>query len=224
MASAEQRYDYDWLVIGSGFGGSVSALRLSEKGYSVGVLECGRRFADDEFPKNTGDVRRYFWSPKLGMKGIFRLTTFKDVSVVSGCGVGGGSLGYACTLYVPPKQFFEDRQWAQMRDWETELAPHYAEAQRMLGVVENPHDDPADQLLRELGEELGVGDTYKHTPVGIYFGDARQDRPRPVLRRRGPRPHRLPACAAAAWSAARTAPRTRSSRTTSSSPSSSARA
>jgi cholesterol oxidase len=170
MASAEQRYDYDWLVIGSGFGGSVSALRLSEKGYSVGVLECGRRFADHEFPKNTGDLKRYFWSPKLGLKGIFRLTPFKDVSVVSGCGVGGGSLGYACTLYVPPKQFFEDRQWSEMADWETELAPHYAEAQRMLGVVENPHDDPADQLLRELGEELGVADTYKHTPVGIYFG------------------------------------------------------
>jgi cholesterol oxidase len=170
MAHAQQRYDYDWLVIGSGFGGSVSALRLSEKGYSVGVLECGRRFADDEFPKNTGDLKRYFWSPKLGLKGIFRLTPFKDVSVVSGCGVGGGSLGYACTLYVPPKQFFEDHQWSEMADWESELAPHYAEAQRMLGVVENPHDDPADQLLRELGEELGVADSYKHTPVGIYFG------------------------------------------------------
>jgi cholesterol oxidase len=166
-----ENYDFDWLVIGSGFGGSVSALRLSEKGHSVGVLECGRRFADDEFPKNTADLKRYFWNPRLGMKGIFRLTNFKDVAVVSGCGVGGGSLGYACTLYVPPSQFFEDRQWADMEDWETELAPHYAEAQRMLGVVENPHEDPADQLLRELGEELGVGETYKRTPVGIYFGE-----------------------------------------------------
>jgi cholesterol oxidase len=163
-------YDFDWLVIGSGFGGSVSALRLSEKGYDVGVLECGRRFADHEFPKSTADVRRYFWNPRLGMKGIFRLTTFKDVSVVSGCGVGGGSLGYANTLYVPPRAFFEDRQWAEMEDWENVLAPHYAEAQRMLGVAMNPHDDPADQLLRELGEELGVGDTYQKTPVGIFFG------------------------------------------------------
>ncbi len=171
MASGEHAYDYDWLVIGSGFGGSVSALRLAEKGYSVGVLECGRRFADHEFPKNTADLKRYFWNPRLGMKGIFRLTTFKDVSVVSGCGVGGGSLGYACTQYVPPKQFFKDHQWADLEDWETELAPHYAEAQRMLGVTENPHEDPADQLLRELGEELGVGDTYKRTPVGIYFGE-----------------------------------------------------
>jgi len=171
MSTAEHPYDYDWLVIGSGFGGSVSALRLAEKGYSVGVLECGRRFADDEFPKSTADLRRYFWNPRLGMKGIFRLTTFKDVSVVSGCGVGGGSLGYACTLYVPPKQFFEDEQWSEIADWESELAPHYAEAQRMLGVTENPHEDPADQLLRELGEELGVGETYKHTPVGIFFGE-----------------------------------------------------
>ncbi len=165
------RYDYDWLVIGSGFGGSVSALRLCEKGHRVGVLECGRRFADHEFAKNTADVRRYTWRPRLGMKGIFRLTIFRDVAVVSGCGVGGGSLGYANTLYVPPTQFFEDRQWAEMADWESELAPHYAEAQRMLGVVQNPHDDPADQLLRELGEHLGVSDTYKKTPVGVFFGE-----------------------------------------------------
>ena len=166
----EGDFDFDWLVIGSGFGGSVSALRLSEKGHSVGVLECGRRFADDELPSSTADLKRYFWRPFLGMKGIFRLTTFRDVSVVSGCGVGGGSLGYANTLYVPPKQFFEDRQWAEMNDWESALAPHYAEAQRMLGVVQTPTDDPADQLLRELGEELGVGDTYKKTPVGVFFG------------------------------------------------------
>ncbi len=166
-----RNYDYDWLVIGSGFGGSVSALRLSEKGHRVGVLECGRRFADHEFPKSTADVRRYNWRPRLGMKGIFRLTLFRDVAVVSGCGVGGGSLGYANTLYVPPTQFFADSQWAEMADWESELAPHYAEAQRMLGVVQNPHDDPADQLLRELGEHLGVSDTYKKTPVGIFFGE-----------------------------------------------------
>jgi cholesterol oxidase len=171
MNSTTDSYDFDWLVIGSGFGGSVSALRLSEKGHSVGVLECGRRFADDELPSSTADLKRYFWNPRLGMKGIFRLTTFRDVSVVSGCGVGGGSLGYANTLYVPPKQFFEDRQWAEMEDWESALAPHYDEAQRMLGVVQNPHDDPADQLLRELGEELGVGDTYKKTPVGVFFGE-----------------------------------------------------
>jgi cholesterol oxidase len=164
-------FDYDWLVIGSGFGGSVSALRLSEKGHRVGVLECGRRFADHEFPKTTGDLRRYSWRPKLGMKGIFRLTIFRDVAVVSGCGVGGGSLGYANTLYVPPRAFFDDPQWAEMEDWQSALAPHYTEAQRMLGVTQNPHDDPADQLLRELGEQLGVSDTYQKTPVGVFFGE-----------------------------------------------------
>jgi cholesterol oxidase len=186
MHPSEKSLDYDWLVIGSGFGGSVAALRLSEKGYSVGVLECGRRFSDEEFASSTGDVKRYFWRPRLGMKGIFRLTTFKDVAVVSGCGVGGGSLGYANTLYVPPKSFFEDRQWAGMADWEAELAPHYAEAQRMLGVVQNPFEDPADQLLRELGEELGVGDTYQKTPVGIFFGEPGKTVPDPYFGGAGP--------------------------------------
>jgi cholesterol oxidase len=165
------QFDYDWVVVGSGFGGSVSALRLAEKGYSVGVLECGKRFEDKDFPKSTWDLRRYFWAPRVGFKGIFRLSTFKDVSVVSGCGVGGGSLGYANTLYVPPSPFFEDPQWGDMQDWEATLAPHYAEAQRMLGVVVHDNDDPADQLLREFGESIGVGDTYQKTPVGIYFGE-----------------------------------------------------
>jgi cholesterol oxidase len=186
MTEGPQDFDFDWLVVGSGFGGSVSALRLSEKGYTVGVLECGRRFADDELPSSTADLRRYFWNPRLGMKGIFRLTTFKDVAVVSGCGVGGGSLGYANTLYVPPKAFFADRQWGEMQDWEAALAPHYAEAQRMLGVVQNPYDDPADQLLRELGEELGVGDTYKKTPVGIFFGAPGETVPDPYFGGEGP--------------------------------------
>jgi cholesterol oxidase len=186
MTEGQDGFDYDWLIVGSGFGGSVSALRLSEKGYSVGVLECGRRFADDELPSSTGDLKRYFWNPRVGMKGIFRLTTFKDVAVVSGCGVGGGSLGFANTLYVPPGAFFADRQWAEMQDWEAALAPHYAEAQRMLGVVQNPHDDPADQLLRELGEELGVGDTYKKTPVGIFFGTPGETVPDPYFGGEGP--------------------------------------
>jgi cholesterol oxidase len=189
MAADNEKFDYDWLVVGSGFGGSVSALRLSEKGYSVGVLECGRRFADHEFASSTNDLKRYFWNPRLGMKGIFRLTTFKDVSVVSGCGVGGGSLGYANTLYVPPNAFFEDRQWAEMADWASALAPHYVEAQRMLGVVENPHEDPADQLLRELGEELGVGETYQRTPVGVFFGadgEAGKTVPDPFFAGEGP--------------------------------------
>jgi cholesterol oxidase len=171
MEENARQFDFDWLVIGSGFGGSVSALRLAEKGYRVGVLECGRRFRDQDFAKSTWSLRRYFWAPRVGMRGIMRLSTFKDVAVVSGCGVGGGSLGYANTLYVPPTPFFEDPQWGGLGDWERDLAPHYAEAQRMLGVVQTPNDDPADQLLKELGEELGVGDTYRKTPVGIFFGE-----------------------------------------------------
>jgi cholesterol oxidase len=179
-------HDYDWIVVGSGFGGSVSALRLAEKGYSVAVLECGRRFRDEDFPSSTWDSRRYFWAPRVGMKGIFRLSTFKDIAVVSGCGVGGGSLGYANTLYVPPAPFFEDPQWADLEDWQATLAPHYETAQRMLGVVVHDRDDPADQLLRELGEEMGVGDTYRKTPVGVYLDNPGKTVPDPFFEGAGP--------------------------------------
>ena len=179
-------FDYDWLVIGSGFGGSVSALRLAEKGYSVGVMECGRRFEDSELPRSTWDLRRYFWNPRVGLRGIFRLTFFRDVSIVSGCGVGGGSLGYENTLYVPPKRFFEDRQWSELGDWESDLAPHYDEAQRMLGVVDYDHEDPAARLLREFGEELGVGDTASPTRVGIYLGEPGKTVPDPYFGGEGP--------------------------------------
>ncbi len=181
-----RQFDYDWIVVGSGFGGSVSALRLAEKGYSVGVLECGRRFGDDDFPRSTWDTRRYFWAPRLGMRGIFRVTPFKDVAVVSGCGVGGGSLGYANTLYIPPTSFFQDPQWRDLEDWESMLAPHYEEAQRMLGVVVHENDDPADQLLREFGEELGVGDTYRKTPIGVFLGEPGETVPDPYFGGDGP--------------------------------------
>jgi cholesterol oxidase len=168
---AARVHDYDWLVIGSGFGGSVSALRLSERGQRVGVLESGRRFADDEFAKTTWDARRYFFSPKLGCKGILRLTVFKDVFIGSGAGVGGGSLGYANTLYRAPRRFYDDPQWASLSsDWGAELAPHYDTAERMLGVTDVRADDPADQLLREFGREIGVDDSYSKARVGVYFG------------------------------------------------------
>ncbi|HEX3239909.1 MAG TPA: GMC family oxidoreductase [Solirubrobacterales bacterium] len=180
------QFDFDWIVVGSGFGGSVSALRLAEKGYSVNVLECGKRFRDQDFPKSTWDLRRYFWAPRIGLRGIFRLTPFKDVSVVSGCGVGGGSLGYANTLYVPPSDFFKDPQWGDLDDWESTLAPHYAEAQRMLGVVVHDNDDPADQLLREYGEAIGVGDTYQKTPIGIYLDNPGQTVSDPFFGGEGP--------------------------------------
>jgi cholesterol oxidase len=179
-------FDLDWLVIGSGFGGSVSALRLREKGYSVAVLECGRRFADDELPRSTWDLRRYFWAPYLGMHGILRLTTFRDVAVLTGSGVGGGSLGYANTLYRAPERFYADPQWAGLRDWSAALAPHYAEAERMLGVVEVTADDPADQLLREFGDSIGASRTYAKTRVGVYFGEPGQTAPDPFFGGDGP--------------------------------------
>jgi cholesterol oxidase len=152
----------------------------------VQVLECGKRFGDEDFPKSTWDLKRYFWAPRIGLKGIFRLTQFRDVAVVSGCGVGGGSLGYANTLYVPPTEFFKDPQWSDLEDWEQTLAPHYTEAQRMLGVNQVRQDDPADQLLRELGEHLGVGDTYQKTPVGVYQDNPGVTVPDPFFGGEGP--------------------------------------
>ncbi len=184
--SGEDRFDFDWLVIGSGFGGSVAALRLCEKGYRVGVLECGRRFSDDEFADSTWDARRYFWIPKLGCKGILRLTLFKDVLIASGCGVGGGSLGYANTLYVPPREFFDDPQWRELRDWESALAPHYAQAQRMLGVVDYDRDDQPGLLLKRLAAGLGVADSYRRTRVGVFLGQPGETVPDPFFGGDGP--------------------------------------
>ena len=178
--------DYDWIVIGSGFGGSVSALRLAEKGYRVAVLECGRRFEDEDFAETTWQLGRYHWMPKLGLKGILRLTVFKDVFIASGCGVGGGSLGYANTLYRARPAFFADRQWGELGDWERELTPHYDTAERMLGVADYPLEGPADLLLKEYGEELGVGDTYKHTRVGAFFGEPGRTVPDPYFGGEGP--------------------------------------
>ena len=164
-------FDYDVLVIGSGFGGGVTALRLTEKGYRVGVLEAGRRFADEQFAKNSWRLRDYVYAPALGCYGILRLTLLHDVLIMSGAGVGGGSLGYANTLYEPPTTFFDDPQWAALTDWKTELAPYYDQAKRMLGVVTNPVETFADRTLRAVADDLGVGHTYRRTPVGVLFGE-----------------------------------------------------
>ena len=179
-------HDYDWLVLGSGFGGSVSALRLAEKGYRVGVLECGRRFRDEDFAETTWQLSRYYWMPKLGLKGILRLTLFRDVFVASGCGVGGGSLGYANTLYRARPAFYADPQIAGLADWEAELAPHYDEAERMLGVVTYDQDTPADLLLKEYAEQGGFGDTYAKTRVGVFLGEAGKTVPDPFFGGDGP--------------------------------------
>src|SRR5262245_51186381 len=164
-----QAYDYDWVVIGSGFGGSVSALRLAQKGYRVAVVECGRRFADDEFAERMTQLRRSVWMPKLGMKGILRLTRFKDVVILSGSGVGGGSLVYAQTLYRAGPRFFEE--WQRVSGDAGDLDAHYDEAERMLGVVTHPRRTPADELLLSIAEDLGVSDSFHPSRVGVYFGE-----------------------------------------------------
>ncbi|NED80845.1 GMC family oxidoreductase [Streptomyces sp. SID11233] len=172
-ADDDAAYDYDVLVVGSGFGGAVSALRLSEKGYRVGVLEAGRRFTPATLPKNSWDLKNYLWAPALGLFGIQRVHLLGKVMVLAGAGVGGGSLNYANTLYVPPAPFFEDRQWAGITDWQDELKPYYDQATRMLGVRLNPTTTPSDVHLKAAAEAMGVGDTFHLAPVGVFFGDGK---------------------------------------------------
>jgi cholesterol oxidase len=162
--------DYDVVVIGSGFGGSVAALRLTEKGYRVLVLEAGARFADSDFAKTSWNLKRFLFFPRLGLLGIQRIDLLKNVMVMSGAGVGGGSLVYANTLYRPSKQFFETGSWVGVTNWQTQLEPYYRQAEAMLGVVTNPFESPSDVAIRKVGERLGFGQTYTPTPVGVYFG------------------------------------------------------
>ena len=164
---------YDVLVVGSGFGGSVSALRLTEKGYTVGVMEAGRRFADDELPETSWRLRRYLWAPWARCFGIMRITPLKDVLIASGSGVGGGSLVYANTLYEPLEGFYRDPQWAHVTDWREELAPHYDQAKRMLGVATYPGHTLPDRLMAEVADGLGVGDSVHPADVGVLFGERR---------------------------------------------------
>lgn len=163
--------DYDVVVIGSGFGGSVSALRLTEKGYRVGVMDMGRRWQPTDFPPNNWHVRKAMWAPKLGCFGPQRLTVLGKTFIASAVGVGGGSLIYGNTLYEPLDRFFDDPQWAHITDWRDELAPYYDQARRMLGVTPTPHTTPADEVLRAVARDLGVEDTYHPTNVGVFFGD-----------------------------------------------------
>ena len=196
--------DYDVVVIGSGFGGSVAALRLTEKGYRVAVLEAGQRFDDPSrdapadrhsaLPRNSWHTRRYLWAPALRAFGIQRIHLLRGekgarVLVLAGAGVGGGSLVYANTLYEPPPPFYGDPQWGHITDWRAELAPHYDLAKRMLGVTVNPTMTPADKAVRNVAARMGRAETFRLTPVGVYFGEQPGEQAAdPYLRRRGPPP------------------------------------
>lgn len=178
--------DYDVLIVGSGFGGSVTALRLVEKGYRVGVLEAGRRFADADFAKTSWDVKKFVWAPKLGAYGVQRIHLLRDCVILAGAGVGGGSLNYANTLYKPSGTFFNDPQWSHITDWEDELTPYYDQARRMLGVVRNPHMTPADEIIKSVADDMGAADTFIQTPVGVFFGESGKTVPDPYFGGVGP--------------------------------------
>ncbi|HEU4990342.1 MAG TPA: GMC family oxidoreductase, partial [Gemmatimonadaceae bacterium] len=161
---------YDFVIVGSGFGGSVTAMRLAEQGRSVLVLERGKRFRDEDFAKSTWRARRYLWAPALRCFGILQVSPFRDVWVLHGAGVGGGSLGYANVLMQPTDALFDAPAWRDLADWKTILTPHFATARRMLGVTPNPRLWPADHVLQQIAVELGTGDTFSPTPVGAFFG------------------------------------------------------
>lgn len=179
----------DFVIIGSGFGGSVSALRLTEKGYRVRVLERGKRFRDEDFARSNWNVRRALWAPALRCFGILQISPFRDIFVLHGAGVGGGSLGYANVLMAPGDEMFSAPAWSHLADWKALLAPHYDTARRMLGVTVNPRTWPADILLQEIAEELGTADTWQSTPVGTFFGvpdDEGEEVPDPYFGGEGP--------------------------------------
>ncbi len=167
-------HDYDVIVVGSGFGGSVTALRLTEKGYKVGVLEAGRRWEAEDFPKSNWNLRKSIWAPRLGMTGPQRISVLGKCMVFSGAGVGGGSLIYGNTLYEPLPEFYTDPAWAHITDWSGELAPYYDQAKRMLGVVENPRIGPKDEVLLQVARDRGVADTFHRTNVGVFFNEGNE--------------------------------------------------
>ncbi|WP_224243762.1 GMC oxidoreductase [Hyalangium gracile] len=177
--------DCDWLIIGSGFGGSVSALRLTEKGYRVVMLEKGRRLQAKDFPKTNWNLKRWLWMPRLGWRGLFKMTFFRHVTVLSGVGVGGGSLVYANTLPVPKDYFFKNGEWSHLADWKQELAPYYEKARRMLGATLNPLNTYPDQIIQEVGKEMGRTD-FQPTHVAVYFGQPNVTVPDPYFQGEGP--------------------------------------
>lgn len=178
--------DWDYLIIGSGFGGSVCGLRLVEKGYRVVMLETGRRLGPDDFPRTNWNLKRWLWLPRLGWRGLFRMTFFPHVTVLSGVGVGGGSLVYANTLPVPKDHFFTAPSWTRLADWKRELERHYRTALRMLGAVENSTLTCPDEVLREIAREMGRPEAHRPTTVAVYFGEPGVTVPDPYFGGEGP--------------------------------------
>jgi len=179
-------FDHDFIIVGSGFGGSAMALRMCEKGYSVRVLEKGSHRTSGQFPKTNWNLPKWMWAPWAGFRGIFKMTFFPHVTILSGVGVGGGSLGYASTHPVPKKTFFSSGSWAGLADWEGELGPHYDVAKRMLGVNPVPFKTPPDRILQQVADDRGLNDAVHPTDVAIYFGDAGKKVDDPYFDGRGP--------------------------------------
>lgn len=177
---------YDFVIIGSGFGGSVSAMRLTEKGYSVLVLERGKRFRDQDFPKTNWNIWKWLWLPALRCHGIFEMTFMNGLLALHGSGVGGGSLVYANVLLEPDERLFAAPSWKHLNDWKKELQPHYATARRMLGVTANPRLWQADEIVEQIAAELGHGDTFRPTEVGVFFGPEGEEVPDPYFGGAGP--------------------------------------
>ncbi len=177
---------YDVVVVGSGFGGAVSALRLSEKGYRVLVVEKGKRWNREDFATTNWNLKRWFWMPLLNFRGIQKLTFLRHISILSGVGVGGGSLVYANTLPVPKPEFFTLGSWAGLTDWKQELEPHYATAQRMLGATTCPYKGHGDEVLEEVAADLGRSEHYHPTEVAVYFGEPEKFVPDPFFDGKGP--------------------------------------
>ena len=168
MPHDTDQYDFDFIVIGSGFGGSVTALRLVEKGYRVAVMEMGRRWTPENLPKTSWSMHRWFWRPGIALRGFFNMRFFRHVTILHGCAVGGGSITYACTMLRPPDNVWDSGSWKGLDDWKSQMPKHYDTASRMLGVTVNRILGPADKLLRKVAESVGVGETFYRTSVAIF--------------------------------------------------------
>jgi cholesterol oxidase len=181
-----KHYDYDYIIIGSGFGGSVAALRLAEKKYRVLVLEKGRSFNTGDFPATNWNLKRWMWLPLLRFYGFFKLTFLRHITILSGVGVGGGSLVYANTLPVPKKKFFTAGTWSYLAYWEKELEPYYILALDMLRAVPNPKLQVGDLALQQLSKEIGREDHFEPTSVAVFFGEEEKTVPDPYFKGKGP--------------------------------------